>query len=188
LKSTRTVRVLVLGAAVAVGAAAAGLAYAQPAHGGRGHRVIEGRGGPGGPGIPFRQLDLTEDQRTQMKQIADQQKAGLQAAGEKVRAARKALHDVETTVPFDEATVRARFSEVSAAEAEVVVLRGRLHAQMFQVLTPDQQTKAQQLKAQREQRMAERSQRVRERRDQRLQQRQQQQQQPPQGAPAPREL
>ena len=58
-------------------------------------------------------------------------------------------------------------------EADAAVLRAKVHAAVFQVLTPEQQEKAKALKAEREQRGAERRQQFQERRQQRQQQKQQ---------------
>jgi hypothetical protein len=59
-------------------------------------------------------------------------------------------------------------------EADAAVLRAKVHAAVFQVLTPEQQEKAKSLRAEREKNRAEMRERFQERRQQRQQQRQQQ--------------
>ena len=86
-------RSLTAGVAVA-GLLATGIAFAQGPHGGPGGR---GRGvgfGPGALGVPLRQLNLTDTQRTQLEQIRDQHRADLQNAMQKLAAARQAQHDL----------------------------------------------------------------------------------------------
>ena len=53
-------------------------------------------------------------------------------------------------------------------------VRARIHEQVYQVLTPEQQTKAKELQAEREKRRTERAERMKQRREQRQQQHQQQ--------------
>lgn len=141
--------------------------FGGPHRGGPGH--LPGLRGPGGPmGVmPLRQLDLTEAQREQVRGIMETHRQELQATGERVRAAAKAQHDAVTAVPFDESAVRAKAAELAAAQTDAAVLHGRLHAQVYGVLTPEQQAKAAELKAQREQRLQERMKRMQERRQQR---------------------
>ena len=49
------------------------------------------RGGPMGFGPGFRELDLTDDQKAQLKSIADSHRAEFEAAGEKIGAAREGM-------------------------------------------------------------------------------------------------
>ena len=50
---------------------------------------------------------------------------------------------------MNEPQIRAASSELAAAEADAAVLRARVHEQVFSLLTPDQQTKAKSLAAER---------------------------------------
>jgi Spy/CpxP family protein refolding chaperone len=74
----------------------------------------------------------------------------------------------------DENEVRARVAETSAVEADLAVIRARLHEQIYQVLTPEQQQKAEALRAERAKRRADRLERAKQRNEQRRQQRQSQ--------------
>ena len=60
-------------------------------------------------------------------------------------------------MPVDENEIRARVSEASAVEADFAVLRARVHEQVYQVLTPEQQAKAKTLQAERQKKRAERA-------------------------------
>jgi protein CpxP len=119
----------------------------------------------------LRQLELTEEQRTQVRQVMDSHRAELRASREKLRAAHKAQRDAVTAAQFDEQTIRTQAAELAAVTADAAVLRARIHSEVFAVLTPDQQAKAAELKAQREARRSQFRERARDRVQQRRQQR-----------------
>jgi periplasmic protein CpxP/Spy len=106
-----------------------------------------GRGGPGGPlaGLPLRELNLTDAQRDQVKQIVDSRQQEARAIGERAMAAREALHAATTSPSFDEGLIRAKAAEVAAIEADMAVSRARVFADVFQMLTPEQQAKVKEL-------------------------------------------
>jgi len=129
-----------------------------------------GPGGPGGPGGPLamlRQLDLTDAQRAQVRQIMDAHADELKAVGERLREARKAQDDLVTAQAFDESAIRAKATEVGAVMADAAVLHAKVHAEVFAILTPEQQAKAAELKAQFQSRMEQFRERMKERRQQR---------------------
>ena len=109
-----------------------------------------GRGGPGGPGgplagIPLRELNLTDAQREQVRQIVDSRQEEVRAIGERAMAAHDALRAATTSPSFDEGLVRAKAAEVAAVDADMAVARARIFADVFQILTPEQQAKAKEL-------------------------------------------
>jgi protein CpxP len=109
-----------------------------------------GRGGPGGPGgplagLPLRELNLTDAQREQVKQIVDSRQQEARAIGDRAMAAREALHAATTSPSFDEGLIRAKAAEVAAIEADLAVSRARIFADVFQLLTPEQQAKVKEL-------------------------------------------
>ena len=123
----------------------------------------------------LRQLDLTDDQRAQVRQVMDNHRDGLRAVGERVRAAHRAQNDAVNAAQFDEQVVRTRAADLAAVQADVAVLQAKVHSEVFAVLTPEQQAKAAELKAQREVR----AQQFRERARERVQERQQRRATPP---------
>ena len=127
------------------------------------------RGGFGGPMRVLRQLDLSDEQRAQVRQVLESHREELRAVGQKLRAARRAQAEAATAAQFDEQAVRTRAAELAAVSADAAVLRARVHSEVFAVLTPDQQAKAAQLKAQREARVQQRREQARERIKQRRQ-------------------
>jgi periplasmic protein CpxP/Spy len=122
-----------------------------------------GRGGFGGPLGLLRQLELTDEQRTQVRQLMDSHRDELRAVGEKLMAAHRAQNDAVTAAQFDEQAIRTKAADVAAIEADAAVLHAKLHSEVFALLTPEQQAKAAELKAQRETRVQQLKERVRER-------------------------
>jgi Spy/CpxP family protein refolding chaperone len=115
------------------------------------------RGGFMGGGFPgLRALDLTDDQRQQIRAAMSSHREEYRALAERTRAARRAQQVAIEQVPMNESQIRAASSELAAAEADAAVLRARVHEQVFSLLTPEQQTKANALAAERRQRRAQR--------------------------------
>ncbi len=118
-------------------------------------------------GLPLRGLALTDAQREQVRGIVSARETELKALGERLRIARQAEQAAITRVPVDENEVRARVQELAAVQADVAVLRARVHEQVYQVLTPEQQAKAKTLAAERQKRRADRAEMMRQRRQNR---------------------
>jgi Spy/CpxP family protein refolding chaperone len=110
---------------------------------------MRGPGGPMGPGPVFRGLDLTDDQKAQLKSIADSRQNEFRAAQEKIAAAREGIRDLIEADTINEGAIRAKSAEVAAAEAELMILNAKLRKDSLQILTADQLAK---LKEQRESR------------------------------------
>lgn len=173
--------VLAVGATVAIHAREQGPGGFGPGGGfGRRGPGGPGMGGPGGLGGPMgmlpalRALDLSDAQREQVKGIMDAHKAEFEAQFQKIGPAQKALQDTITAETLDETAIRQRASELAAVEADGAVLRAKVHAQVWALLTPEQQQKARDVKAQMEQRRTQARARFDQRRQQREQRRQQQ--------------
>jgi protein CpxP len=115
------------------------------------------RGGPGGPfgmgGLMLRDLDLTDAQREQVKAIMESHRDEQKAIGDRMQAARKALHDAIAADTFDETAVRAKAAEIGAVEADAAVLQATIKSEVFGILTPEQVKKAQELRSNMEKRM-----------------------------------
>ena len=88
-----------------------------------------------------RDLGLTDAQRDQVKAIAESHKADWRALADRARDAHRALNEAVTTAPIDEALIRQKSSEVAAVDADMAVARARAHAEVFQILTPEQKEK-----------------------------------------------
>jgi len=105
------------------------------------HEMHGGHGGPGGPDRAFHrvlnQLDLTAEQKAQIRAIFDQGKPQLQAAHQSGRAARDQL---EVTPPTDPAYPGMLASAKSNA-AEQIQLMSDLWTQVYAKLTPEQRAR-----------------------------------------------
>jgi Spy/CpxP family protein refolding chaperone len=122
-----------------------------------------GRGGFGfGPGpmgllrMFGPRLNLTDAQREQLKSIAEAHRTEWQSLAERGRTARRALADAVTADTLDEGLVRAKAADVAAVEVDMAVASARTYAEAWQILTPEQQAQAKQLRTERQNRMKER--------------------------------
>jgi protein CpxP len=156
---------------IAVAAAAAllvtSLAAGALAQGGRGPRGEGHRGF--GMGRGFAGLNLTDAQREQIRDIRQRHEAEMKEARAKVDTARAGHRQAVEAIPVDEGRIRATSQALAEAQADMAVLRARVHSEIFALLTPEQQAKAKELRAQRENRMKERRERMQQRREQRRQ-------------------
>ncbi len=112
-----------------------------------------------GPMMGFfaKQLNLTDDQKAQMKAIMQKEHPTMKPLFEQERQINTQLRQyVEGT--FDQAKVQALANQNAQLEAQLTVQETRIHNQMYQLLTPDQQSKLKDLEAQHEARMQERMQ------------------------------
>ena len=101
------------------------------------------RGGPGGPGPrdglgPFgRELNLTDEQKAQIKKITESFEESTRSLHEQLRT----LHEGEAdpfSGSFDEAAVRAAAEARAKVEVELAVSRAKMMSQIGAVLTADQ--------------------------------------------------
>ncbi len=140
--------------AIAMAGAAPAL-MAQDAPQRRGPGVGKQMRGPGGMGA-FRGLDLTDDQRAQLRKIREARQSEFKAAGEKLGAARQGMRALIQAEPINEAAIRAKSAEVAAAEAELAILNARVRAESLQILTAEQQAKLKEQGTKRQERMKQR--------------------------------
>jgi protein CpxP len=150
--TARRFKILVAGLAILV----AGGAVALSQTAGR-QMYHHGMGGPEHHMIDFltQRLDLTDAQQTQVKNILAQEKPTIQPLMQQVAQSRQQLMREATSGTFDEAKVRAIASQQSQAETELSVEHAKIASQVFNILTPDQKTKALQMLQNHEQHMQE---------------------------------
>jgi protein CpxP len=118
-------------------------------------RMHRGFGG-GFDGLPLRALDLTEAQQQEIRAIFEQNREAGRAGGDKLMAARRALQEAAMAESIDESAIRAAAGALADAEAEAAISRARVHAQVWKLLTPEQQEKAKALRAERGERRRQR--------------------------------
>jgi protein CpxP len=147
---------LIAGGAVLLTVALVSTVFAQGGPGQRGNRR-----GPGFPGL--QQLNLTDTQREQVRDVMQRHRDQMQEAGRRVRAAQQAQQQAIQTVPLNEGLIRSTTQTLAAAETEMAIRQSQIHNDVWTLLTPEQQAKAKEL---REQRAARHEQRKQERRQQ----------------------
>lgn len=98
-------------------------------------------------------LNLTDAQQTQMKTILQKEHASLKPLMQQMRQTHQALRTYEQGT-FDEAKVRAIAAQQAQSQVELTVAETRVHNELFQVLTPEQQTKMKEMETRHEARMA----------------------------------
>lgn len=94
----------------------------------------------------FRQLDLTDEQKTQMKQIAQSSREKIKPIRQQVRENKQTLRGLTDGGNFDEAQVQAVAAQLGSLHAQMIVEKERTKAAMIAILTPEQKAKMAQLK------------------------------------------
>ena len=118
-------------------------------HGGRGGHRGEGWGGMRrGGGEFFKQLNLTEDQRTKMKQIRQSFAERNKPLHEQLRAKRQELRQASEGGTFNEALATQKLTEMASLEAKLMGEQFKLHQETLSVLTPEQKAQLEQSRAQ----------------------------------------
>lgn len=112
-------------------------------------------------------LELSDAQKTRVKEIMDSHRDDEKALADRAFAARNALELAISGDTFDEGKVRTLAAEVGAVEADMAVARARTYAEVFQILTPDQQAQVKKQQAERQTRETQLRQRREQRREQR---------------------
>jgi Spy/CpxP family protein refolding chaperone len=97
-------------------------------------------------------LNLTDAQQTQMKSIMQKEHAAMKPYFQQLHETRAQLRQYEEGT-YDEAKVRALATQQAQTSIELTVAQTRVHSELFQVLTPDQQAKMKDVEARHQARM-----------------------------------
>lgn len=131
---------------VALGQQAGAGGAAGQRDGGRGERRWK-RGGKrgghdmrGGLGRFARNLNLSDAQKEQMRQIADRYRGSNRSLREQFRAQHQNERSSFGDGVFNEAAVRAAAQARANLQVEMAVSRARMMSEMYAVLTPEQKT------------------------------------------------
>ena len=146
-------RFLIAALAVMLGAAIAKSQTADATAPMHGHAF--GMRGP--MGFFSRDLDLTDAQRTQMKAVLQKEHATMKPLMQQLHQMQQQLKQYEEGT-YDEAKVQALVAQQSQTLVQLKVQETRIHNELFQLLTPDQQAKMKEFEANREARMQQRMQ------------------------------
>jgi len=96
----------------------------------------------------FRQLNLTEDQKTKMKQIRESFAQTNKPLRDQLRAKRQELRQATEGGTFNEALATQKLTEMASLEAKLMGERAKLHQETLSVLTAEQKAQLEQSKAQ----------------------------------------
>lgn len=110
-----------------------------------------------GPHMGFmaQKLNLTEDQKAQMKAV-------MQKEHPTMKPLMHQQHQIDLQLRqyvegnFDQAKVQALAAQKAAVQAQITVQETRIHNELYQLLTPDQQSQVKQMEAQHAARMQQR--------------------------------
>ncbi|HEX5735605.1 MAG TPA: Spy/CpxP family protein refolding chaperone [Blastocatellia bacterium] len=146
---------LVLAVAIAVPVV---IAQSTDEGGRKGRRDHSGHFGKrgGGMGRIFSQLDLTDAQKAQIKQIHENSREELRPLVQEIRAKRQEIRQARQGGTVDEAFISQKLAEMAPLEAKMIAARARIHEQTLAVLTPEQRTKLEQMREQFKSRRGER--------------------------------
>ena len=118
---------------------------------GQGHRrEWRGKGGQRGAhgGGIFNRLNLTDDQKAKMKTIRENFAANNKPLMEQLHAKRQELRQASEGGTFNEALATQKLTEMAGLQAKLMGERMKLDQEMQTVLTAEQKTQLDQLKAQ----------------------------------------
>ncbi len=167
---------LVLAAAAVAAAAHAAHAAEAQRRGGRGAWMGGPRGGgPAGALLPpLGRLDLSDEQRDRVRTVIADSREAARTAARETRSAREALAAAVTSGAVDEDRIRTLAAELGRLAGDAAVRRAQVYAAVREILTPEQQARADAIEAERaerrsarRERMEERRERIRERRERR---------------------
>jgi Spy/CpxP family protein refolding chaperone len=153
MKSIRF-RILVAALAVTLGGALAKSqtadAAAPPPHAGHGP-------GWGGHELEFysKVVGVSDEQKTQMKAVLQKEHASMKPLMQQMRQLDQQLKQYEEGT-YDAAKVQALVAQQSQTLVQLKVNEARVHSELYQMLTSDQQSKLKEFEANREARMQQR--------------------------------
>ena len=104
-------------------------------------------------GMMTEYLGLSSDQQAQIRQIMDKEKPAMQPLFQQMEQSHQAMRALIESGNFDENKAREIASQQSQNMIEMEVQKARVASEMYQVLTPDQRTKAKQFLDRHEQHM-----------------------------------
>src|SRR5262249_58938553 len=104
----------------------------------------------------FRQLNLTDAQKTQLKQIRENHRQTIAPIVQQLAAKRQEIRQASTDGTVDETVATQKLTEMAPLEAKLMVERARIRQESLAVLTPDQKAQLDTIRAQAKERWAER--------------------------------
>jgi len=109
----------------------------------------------GGMGFPMRELNLTDDQHAQMKQIFQNEKGNIKPLMQQESQAHQQMMQLITSGSFDQAKATAIATQEAQTHIQMQVEHAKIASQMYQLLSSDQKAKVADMMAKHQQRMQE---------------------------------
>jgi periplasmic protein CpxP/Spy len=103
-------------------------------------------------GLPFKQLDITDAQRAQIKGVMQKERSTMKPLMSQLHEMHQQLKQYEEGA-YDEAKVQALVTQQAQTLVQLKVQETRIHSELYQLLTSDQQAKLKEIEANREARM-----------------------------------
>ncbi len=120
-----------------------------------GHRMGMGMGMEGHLHFMAAKLNLTDDQKSQMKTVMQKEHSNMKPLHQQERLIDQQLREfVEGN--FDEAKVQALAAQKAQIQAQLTVQETRIHNQLYQILNTDQKAQLKQMEADHQARMQQR--------------------------------
>jgi len=98
-------------------------------------------------------LNLTDEQKAEIRKILEAERELMKPVHEQLRENRQALNEVTKDGQFNEAQVTKLAEQQGDLVAQTIVSRERVQAQIWQLLTPEQREKASQVRERTKDRM-----------------------------------
>jgi Spy/CpxP family protein refolding chaperone len=108
-------------------------------------------------GFYVKELGITDDQKEQMKAVLQKEHATIKPLMQQMHQMDEQLKQYEEGT-YNAAKVQALVSQQSQTLVQLRVEESRIHNELYQMLTPDQQSKLKEIEANREARMQQRMQ------------------------------
>lgn len=146
--SRHTIHKMIAITAMAMSIPLAAQAMPDQAHGQHGDHHTEHHGKMHHHGMGMlKQLDLTEEQKTQVKAILDKQRGTMKNAMSERRTHREEVRTLVEAPEFDRAKAAALIKKQQARELDAKLDMLQTQHDIYKVLTPEQREKARTLRA-----------------------------------------
>jgi protein CpxP len=128
---------------------------------GKRHGKRHGKGGEfgghrRGGGMMFRGLDLTDEQKTRLKQLRQGFGERTKSLREQLHAKRQELRQAESGGTFNEALATQKLTETAGLQAKLMAEQFRMRQESLSILTAEQKAQLEQRRQQHEQRRGQR--------------------------------
>lgn len=149
ITSLKTLKTMLLNLALPLILGSCVIAVAQPPWARGGGPGGPGQGGPGGGNMEdrfARLLNLTDAQKTQIKNLREQAQAASKPYFEQIKPITEQMQKLIEAPVFDEAAARALASKMSQVQTEIHLIQAKTENAIYQLLTAEQKAKLAELR------------------------------------------